>query len=232
MDSSEYIRQIDLLGSSGGLIKQLSGFRKKLHFVPEAKTQAADGFVQKIATEELAEEGNALFDAIKENFNYKRREIRLELGTGSAELITKDFDLVLRYAQDPEDAAYYVIEYQITNVQNPEALLDAGLQQVLSNHFDQLRFNVKGRMDLEALIDQLEEDEPDNITLKYPADCSHVELHLVGRKWYIDVTANAVSIITPSPGGPGILLKQLDESRQLMGDNASCFATNEPKSNS
>lgn len=160
MESSRYTHQIHLLGSDSGLIKQLSGFRKKLHFVPEAHTPAADEFVRKIADDELQQEANALFDAIKQNFGYKRREISLELNTGKADISTAAFDLSLSYSQDAGQADCYTLEYQISNVQNPNALLDDGLQNILCQHFDRLRFNLTVRMDIEALIDKLEAAPP------------------------------------------------------------------------
>jgi len=85
------VKQIDMLGTKGGSIRELSGFRKG-HFVPDKVDGRTESFVDDIASQDASEEATEIYEKIKSNFNYKRKEIQLEINGASAEIATKDFD--------------------------------------------------------------------------------------------------------------------------------------------
>lgn len=116
------LRSVDLIGRKGGVIRELSGFSKRYHHVPDSVDSYTQSFVERIAIEDLKREATEIHDNLKSNFKYKRREIKIDIDSALAVISTKDFDLSVAYAQDSDDASSYVIEYQINNIKNPDAL--------------------------------------------------------------------------------------------------------------
>lgn len=210
------VASIDLLGSQGGSIKELSGFKKGLHKIPDAIDDYTQSYVERIASDDATHEGTRTFEQLKKNFGYKRKEIKLETHGSSADIATKDFDLRITYSQDSRDAKSYTVEYLITNIRNPDVLEDEGLQKIFAQHFDEVRFSLEGKIDLEELIDSLEAEDRDQVTLMYPADCSSLTISLKGRNWSIHVSGAGVSVVKHFLGPPATLFHCLTEARSLI----------------
>ena len=181
-----------MLGSKGGSIRELSGFRKSHHRIPDAINDRTEMFVQGIASDDVSVEATQLYDSLKANYRYKRKEIQLDIHGASADIATKDFDLSITYSQDPEDAGDYTIEYLITNVRDPDALQNEGLQKILHRHFDEVRFSIKGRIDLGEIIDAIEAEEQAEISINYPADCSHLKIVPAACNWSINMSTSHI----------------------------------------
>ena len=96
-DHSEFspstLAALSLSGSSAGLVKKLSGFRKDRHTVPDAVNGATQSFFARLCAEELSEEAETWFQRAKDSLDYKRRDISLELNAATALIIAKDFSL-------------------------------------------------------------------------------------------------------------------------------------------
>lgn len=210
------LKSVDLIGHKGGSIRELSGFRKKSHRVPDSVNSYTQNFVEGIASDDLEQEANEIHDKLKANFKYKRKEIKLDIDGASAVISTKDFDLSVNYAQDPDDAADYIIEYQINNIKDPETLLNDGLQKILDRKFDQVRFLIEGSINLEEMIDAIEAAEPEGLELIYPADCSSLTISILACDWQILVTCHGVSIVNSYLESPSKMLSYLKEGQNLI----------------
>lgn len=210
------VKSIDLIGARSGQVKELSGFKKGLHQVPETVNGYTASFVAGIAAQDVEFEATKLYEQIKSNFKYKRRDIKLELDGASAVVATKDFDLSITYSQDTEDPGSYSIEYLINNVRDAEALNDEGLQNILDRHFDEVRFLLKGEIDLEELIDAIESEDDGEILIDYPADCSSLRITLDGCRWSIKLSQNCISIINHHLEAPTIMLSFFNEGQSLI----------------
>jgi hypothetical protein len=210
------IKRIDILGSKGGSIRELSGFRKRLHRIPDAINDRAEMFVQGIASDDLSIEATQLYNSLKVNYGYKRKEIQLDIQGASADIATKDFDLSIVYSQDPEDAGDYNIDYLITNVRDPDALQNEGLQKILHGHFDEVRFSIEGRIDLGEIIDAIEAETHDEIAIDYPPDCSRLTIIPAACNWSISMSTSHVSIVNRYLESPASMLECLKESQGVM----------------
>ncbi|GAH53001.1 unnamed protein product, partial [marine sediment metagenome] len=93
-------------------------------------------------------------------------------------------------------AADYIIEYQIVNIKSPDSLSNEGLQGILDQHFNEVNLSIDGTINFEAIIDEIEADEPEGVTLEYPDDCSSLTLFLSGYDWKLFLKSNKISIIS------------------------------------
>ena len=210
------VKSVDLLGAKGGHVKELSGFKKGLHQVPETVNGYTASFVAGIAAQDVEFEATKLYEQIKSNFKYKRRDIKLEIDGASAFVATKDFDLSITYSQDTEDPGAYSIEYLINNVRDAEVLNDEGLQNILDRHFDEVRFLLKGEIDLEELIDAIESEDDGEILIDYPPDCSSLRITLDGCRWSIKLSQNGISIINHHLEAPKTMISFFNEGQSLI----------------
>lgn len=215
------LKSVDLLGRTGGrTIRDLSGFRKGHHRVPDSVDSHTQRFVEEIASDDLRKEAADIHGKLKANFRYKREEIKLDIDGASAVISTKDFSLNIHYAQDSEDATAYTIEYQINNIKDSDALLNNGLQKILDRHFDEVRFSTHGRINLEDMIDAIEAEDPEGVDVKYPADCSSLTISLSGCDWEILITSHGVSIVSSYLKSPTKMLTDLKDGQNLINSHS------------
>ncbi len=217
-------RSIDLFGHVGGRVRDLSGFRKGVHRIPDSVSDRTREFVARIAEDDLAEEANALRDQLKKNFGYKRKELTFACEGANALITTKDFDLAISYAQDESDRQSYVITYQLGSIKNPEALRDPGLQTILFRHFDEVRITLEASYRIEDLIDTVEEAEPDHVELDYPEDCSTLTITIDSRDWYLRFVPEGIAVLSRSPGTPLEMITHLRECQAWVQESPELSA--------
>ncbi|MBC2592935.1 hypothetical protein H5P28_01550 [Ruficoccus amylovorans] len=218
------LRSIDFFGRIRGRVRDLSGFRKGVHRVPDSVSERTREFVARIAAADLEEEANTLRERLKKNFGYKRKELTYACEGASALLSTRDFDLALSYAQDDEDRQSYVVSYQLTNIKNPETLRDAGLQAILFRNFDEVRLTLDASYRIEDLIDTVEEEEPENVELEYPEDCSQLTILIAGRNWYLRFMPHGAAIFSRSPGSPLQMINHVQECQEWVRETPALGA--------
>ena len=212
------LKSVDLIGSRGGAIKELSGFRKKSHFVPDTVDSYTKGFVERIAAENVEEETTFIYSQLKKIFGYKRKEITTDIEGSSSVIATKDFDISIFYTQHPEEPGSYIIEYQITNIRDSDKLFNDQLQEILNRHFDKVNFTVSGSINIVEIIDLIEEVEPDDIFLDYPPDYSYLNIQFEDNNWILQIQSDGISIVSNYLESPSKMLNYLNESKILITD--------------
>lgn len=187
-EKGKALKSLAIVGRTRGEVRRLAGFDKKRHSVPDRVCGATQGFLEKLCELELGEQAEELFQAVRDQFGYKRREITLNVGSGFARLETKDFALELRYELDEEDAADYVLETSVGEVASRELLESGPFNGSIGNRFDRLRCTLAGQVSVESVIDAVEADETGLVRVEYPSDCSSCTVRIEGMpgEVYID----------------------------------------------
>src|SRR5687768_14452770 len=103
----KFVSHVSLLGHSAGAVKNLAGFRKPHHTVPDAVNAVTTAFLGKLCAAELAEEGEDYYQRTKEALGYKRADLALEVTSPTAVLTAKDFTLEIAYALERDDPSGY-----------------------------------------------------------------------------------------------------------------------------
>jgi hypothetical protein len=218
------VEHVDLLGSRIGQIKSLTGFKKGVHQLPDQVGTAAQNFVTNLAIADLETEAMRIFQSIKSIFRYKRKEIEMKIEGAVAFIPCRDFDLVISYRQNEREAKEYVLEYLLTNVSDLNAILHPELQDLLRNHFNEIRFLLSEDLVITDLIDELEKKEPENIDLVYSPDCNELVVTHKHSFWIITFKPRQFSIANQAPTSPARMMELMDEIRACVEDSESMRA--------
>src|ERR1051325_1982680 len=119
---SRIVAGIGFVGRGGGWVKDLAGFKKGHHTVPDAANATTNGFLGKICETELAEEAEKLFQDVRVGLDYKRKDVALTLTSPLAMLGAKDFSVEIFYALEEREPARYAITTTLRGVMNVDLL--------------------------------------------------------------------------------------------------------------
>src|SRR4051812_1062528 len=100
---SRIVAGISFVGRGGGVGKNLSGFKKSHHTVPDAANATTNAFLGKLCETELSEEAEKLFQELRVALDYKRKDIALTVTSPLAMLGAKDFTVEIFYALEERD---------------------------------------------------------------------------------------------------------------------------------
>ena len=176
-----FIARISLAGRSAGLVKNLAGFRKQHHTVPDAVNPATTAFLGKLCAVELAEEAEGFFQRAKAAFGYKRADLALAVSSPAAVLTTRDFTFEVAYALEKANPAGYEISRSLHGVKNADLVAQPEFNELFAGMFDGLVFGLAKGVKVEAVIDAVE-GQPDDagLTVTYPSDCRQCTLRVEG----------------------------------------------------
>ncbi|MBD5780797.1 hypothetical protein IEN85_14955 [Pelagicoccus sp. NFK12] len=204
------VRSLAIVGRTRGEVRRLAAFDKKRHTVPDRVCGATQAFLEKLCEEELSEEAEALFQAARERFRYKRKEISLSVASGLARLETKDFVLELRYELDEEEPAEYVVETSVKDVASRDLLESAAFNAAVGPRFDRLRCALSGQVSVERVIDAVEEDESGETQVDYPSDCSSCTVRIEGVLGEVYVDGAVLEVRYGKLTAAGVLMETFE----------------------
>lgn len=201
--SASFVSRIRFVGRGGGLVRNLAGFRKQHHTVPDAVNAATAAFLAKLCTTELAEEGEALFQRAREAFGYKRAELALDVTTPHAVLTAKDFTFELGYALDEADPAAYAVTRELHGLREAATLQRAELDALFAAQFSAIAFDLGKSVSVEAVIDAVEALPADAaLRVDYPSDCRHCVLKVEGVAAEVVCDGSTLEMRFPRDGSP------------------------------
>ena len=200
------VRGIDFRAHSSGWVKGLDGFDKSRHSVPDSVCPATTAFLARLCARELAEGAEALFQAARAAFGYKRREMDLSIGSPGALLRTPDFSFEWAYALDDDDPSAWKLAQTLCAVdggvvRRPE--FDA----LFAGKFSELVFTFGGAVGVETVIDAVEDlDASSGLTVDYPSDCRDCVLSVEGVAATVRIEPSSLRMVFPRNGSPAELL--------------------------
>ena len=205
--SNPFVARISLVGRSAGLVKNLGGFRKQHHTVPDAVNAATSAFLGKLCAAELAEEGERFFQRSKATLGYKRTELALEVTTPVAVLTTRDFTFELAYALDAANAAGYEVTRTLHSLTNGELIGRPAFSELFAATFTGLVFGLAKGVKVEAVIDAVEgRHGKDGLAVSYPSGCQHCVLRVEGVSAAVICDGATLEMRFPKPDSPAELV--------------------------
>lgn len=171
-----------ILTSSEDWIKNLPGFKSN-HSPPKDVSDYHNNWVKSISEELLNSELNEIAEKLRKKLNYKRKDIsKPVIYDGAGQLSTKDFDYHIDINQSQEDSKNYVITKRIENFKNSDndILKNKAFNEVFSNTFDELKFELSEKIDIDNIIDIIEDAENEElINVSYnQSDISRCEIQI------------------------------------------------------
>jgi len=206
--SNPFVSRISLVGRSTGLVKNLAGFRKQHHTVPDAVNPATTAFLGKLCAAELAEEAEGYFQRSKAAFAYKRTDLALDMTSPTAVLTAKDFTLELAYALEKVDAAGYEVTRTLHSLREGGLVAQPEFNELFAAMFSGIVFALAKGVKVEAVIDAVEaRGGEDGLAVSYPSDCRHCVLLVDGIAAEVFCDGATLEMRFPKPGSPAELVE-------------------------
>lgn len=209
---------ISLLSVEEDNVKNLPGFQKGYHKVPNYIGSSPNSFIQDKGTAIIEKEISTLSEVLKEKLQYRRKEIRPSTDEGGGAIETPDFDYSITISQSENEPGIYIITRKLENFKNSEIVNDSEFNRIFSSHFDNLVFDLSNRINITELIDKIEAlDESSPIKVKYnPSDLSKCKIEIKGLDYSINVTTESISITSSFQTTPLQLITAFKETHNAI----------------
>lgn len=218
--NSHQVKRVALTREIVRDIRQLSGFKKGLHKVPERVTSQTTNFVASITQQELEEEIAQLATNLRSAFKLKRNGLRVDgPADGGATIITPDFTYSVSVSLNEEDPSEVVWHRQVAEIQNPDAIISQNFAHVFESTFDTVEFSPPRRFTLTEVIDRIEQLDDDKIEINYDHATTWCTLSMKGIDGTVHITADTFKLIKSSPQKPQALLKSFFDFQRALVDN-------------
>lgn len=213
-------RNVHLLGTRPGNVKNLLGFRKGFHKIPAVLPDFSfERQFPAICAADLEQLSRELFEKLRAARGYKRKEINLNVGSPDSTVTTTDFTLDLRYELDPADPGDYRLVHDLHTIRDIAVFADGSLNDVFRGIFNRVSFSFGQSINMEDLIDELEETPGGSSNLKYPPDCSECSIQLPGFVGIVRVTPRELEVVSPAGASPAELVKTFVEASDVLAAN-------------
>jgi hypothetical protein len=201
------LKRVIFRSETVGRLKELAGFRKN-HTVPERVTNLARRFVQRIGMTDLKADLDRMYERIREQFGYKRKEIETVCeATGYGTIRTPDFEYTVLLELDESNPAQVIWRREVGQLSSVEVVHQPAFRLVFGDVLDRLVFEFREPLDIAAYVDRWEVEAPPGTKVRVDSNTSQVEITLRGLTGHIHVTAEGVTI-SGRPGDPTTLLEQ------------------------
>lgn len=215
---SSIIAGISFIGRSGGTVKTLGGFKKGHHTLPDAANAATNDFLGKICAGELADRAEALFQQVRSELDYKRKDLSLSLASPCAMLAVKDFTVEIAYALEEADPARYAVTTTLRGLRNADLARTEPFSAIFARAFGEISFELKKGARVEDMVDVIEAlDEDSGLTVTYPSDCRECSISVAGLDARVRCTGTTLDIVFPRPGSPSELMTEFATVRAAFG---------------
>lgn len=190
-------------------MKNLGGFRKQHHTLPDAVNAATTAFFAKLCAGELAEEGEAMFQRVRTAFGYKRAELSLDVATPHAVLTAKDFVFEIDYALSESEPTEFVVARTLHSLASPDVLERPALDEIFAAAFSAIVFGLGKGVRVDAVIDAIEElPAGAPLQVNYPSNCAHCVLSVDGVAAEVMCDGSTLEMRFPRNGSPRELARE------------------------
>jgi hypothetical protein len=212
-----YVSQVSLIGRSQGAVKNLAGFRKQHHTVPDAVNAATTAFLGKLCAAELAEEGEQYYQRAKAALGYKRADLALEVTSPTGVLTAKDFTLEIAFALAPDDPSAYGIRRTLHSLRRSDLVESEEFNGLFAAVFSGIVFALTRGVKVEAVIDAVEaRPAGDALRVSYPSDCRHCVLAVAGVGAEVICDGTTLEMRFARTGSPRELVREFAAVRSAF----------------
>jgi len=218
-DDSKILQSFRFSGRTGGTVKSLRGFKKSHHSVPDAVNAATSGFLAKLAADELAEEAERIFQQARTLLHYKRKDLTLDLGAGTAVLSAKDFVFEISYGLLESDPSDYVTNRSLHSLKRADFLFTPECDTLFSGLFNEVVFVLVKGAPVERVIDAIEDlDTTDSLLrVNYPSDYQNCIITVPGVEAEVRFDGRELAIVFPRTATPRQLWESFLAVREAFG---------------
>jgi hypothetical protein len=223
IDGSALFRRVSFVTEVATRIKSLSGW-KKTDRAPDPAASGVHEYIAGISAAELKQDLDSVYDALKQAYGFKRRDLSAaEPADGTGTITTPFFNYSITIALNPADPTQAIWTKTVDNILEPKQVISAAFAEVFDGVFQTLQFSLPSPIDLNDCIDALEDAEISNLEVSYDRDATYCELRFAGATGAIKITPNALSIVENHPAKIGTLLQSLRAAQALVREHSVPF---------
>jgi hypothetical protein len=197
-------------------LRSLSGWRS--HFrIPSGVSGATQHFVAGLAEEELKQDLDKNFDALRTAFRFSRRELQPSApddGTGT--ITTPHFNYSVTVSLNPDEASEVLWRRTVDAIRAPDRIGSPAFAQVFDGVFDTLMFSLPSQVNLEEFIDAVDAMQLPDVKLDYDREVTYCDLRIEGAAEKVTLRPDMLSIVHYRPQKIRQLLESFDTLRKLV----------------
>ncbi|MDB5309851.1 MAG: hypothetical protein JWO38_4053 [Gemmataceae bacterium] len=211
------MKRVVFRAESVGRVKDLAGFRKT-HSVPDRANDWARKYVNRIAGGDIKTDLDNTFDAVREQFGYKRKDLDVSAERDGLGFIrTPDFEYTVTVTVNPDDPTEVVWRREVGRLTDPGFVRSEGFTAVFGSMFDKLVFEFAVPVDVAEFVDRIEDDPPEGVKVSVASGSDAAEVKLAGFAGRVTVTRDAVEIEGRTGATAGLLDQFLTFLRKFSG---------------
>ena len=192
----------------------MPGFQKGYR-VPTSDNPSDQKFIAKIAEPILDDDLQETFSALRKAFGLKRKEISVDGPfEGGGIVSTPFFDYEVRVQIDAETPSRVIFSRSITGIRDFAKLVDDPFDDVFGKRFSTLIVEVENELDLETIVDTIEDEDPDGISVDYDKDLTWCEIQVLGSTATIVAEAYSIRVESVRETTPKQLLDLFTDIQQ------------------
>jgi len=215
--NAKQLRRVRLYDERVLPVRRLSGF-KKTHHVPDSVNSATESFVAQIAEMDVIGDIDKVRDALRTEFNFKRKDLDAQVSAGTGSIITPYFDYEVIVALKPDIPSEVIWQRQVVNIRQPDKILTEKFDKVFHGMFDTLEFSSVKVIDIGAIVDQIEDLYDDRITVDFDMSLSWCTIKVEGNDSTIRITPEVISIVQSLGKSPKLLIESFFEVQKKLID--------------
>lgn len=211
-----YIRQVSFTAKEAEGLRSLSGW-KKTYRIPDRFTEATRSFASSCASDELKEDLDSVFDALKKAFKFGRRDLTVsqpEDGTGT--IITPYFNYSVYVELNAKDLDEVIWIRTVDSIVAPEQISSDAFAEVFDDVFDTLEFSLPIKVELEDFIDAVEAAKNPDVSLDYDREVTYCDIQISGASGKLRLSSNQLSLSYGVPTGTAKLIESFVTTRKLI----------------
>ncbi len=214
---AQQLREVRLYDEQAVAVRKLSGFRKG-HHVPDRVTDATESFVATISEKDISDDLDEVHDALRGAFEFKRKDLQVEVARGGGSIITPYFDYEVTVSLDPDDPSGVVWRREVHNIREPDKVQSDEFDDVFRGLFDTLEFSSGRALKIEEIVDQIEALDNDEISVTYDKNLEWCTISVDGIDATIRVTKRSISIVRSAVSTPKLLIQSFFDVQKKLID--------------
>jgi len=212
------IASITLVRQQGGRIRDLKGFRKG-HQIPADVSEHTQSFVGRLAEEDLRQDLDERFEEFRRQLKFRRVEISVtDPLSGVGQISTPWFDYQVSVMHDTNDATAVIWRRQLSEFRQIDKLDSAELATVFGTTFDTVELSPPAAIDIAALIDHIEDEADERISLEYDRQATWCAVTIRGIAGQMKFTSDRIALVIHQAQPPGKLLDSFFKVRSRISE--------------
>jgi hypothetical protein len=210
------LNRVLMSSSKSVAVRDLAGFDKKVHRVPDRASAFGEKLVGELTKGELEEEVNRVAKRARDVFGYVRKDVNASVVAGGGSVITPGFEYAVMVGLDSESPAEVIWRRELRKI---EGEIGGALDEVFAGLFDRLEMVFEQKQSVEDVIDRIEALRSKEIAVDYEdTDLSKCEIRVAGFEGRILVTRERLTVLKPGGGSPSELMRSFELAERMMAE--------------